>query len=73
MPNQSEKVPKAMAQTYTAVTTISDAFYPEHLSEQRLGQVQAGAGRAEDIPAPPGVDPAEPTREAHCDRVSGHG
>lgn len=33
MSNQSEKVPKAMADTYAAVTAITDAFCREHLND----------------------------------------
>jgi len=32
--NQSEKVPKAMAETYAAVTSITDAVCREHLNEE---------------------------------------
>lgn len=34
MPNQSEKVPQAMAETFTAVTAITDAFSREHLNDE---------------------------------------
>ena len=34
MSNHSEKVPKAMVETFTAVTAITDAYCREHLNEE---------------------------------------
>lgn len=34
MQNQSEKVPKALAETFTAITNITDAFCGEHLNDE---------------------------------------
>ena len=45
MSNHSEKVPKAMAETFVAVTSLTDAFCQEHLNDE-YGQLMRFAAAA---------------------------
>ncbi len=45
MSNHSEKVPKAMADTFAAVTSLTDAFCQEHLNDE-YGQLMRFAAAA---------------------------
>ena len=55
MSKQSEKVPQAMAETFAAVTAITDAFCREHLNDEYAQLIRvAAAALCRKRPSPSG-------------------